>query len=301
MLWSVRCSTILLFCDIVYHKCMGLQTSDQVCTHSLCCVVLLQKLAAHQTVTQEVLSSCGATPLQPVLPIYLDALLREPCTVMLQGNYATVAQAAEVELSQPGAVLLRSTTTAVDATEWLNIAHEQQEQQQVFKGMEQALQHLLQQEHEAGQQQEALDGDHTSYMVDQQQQQQQQKGMSTTSVIESSKPTLGVSPKSQSPSYVPKQKKRSRKHTAAADEDAAASAAAQPAGQTPLMQKLEQLKVLKQSRAAQQQQQAQELARIKGASLIDVRQWLMAGLVSLLSKDAAELVERCRCGVQQLP
>ncbi|WIA15231.1 hypothetical protein OEZ85_001907 [Tetradesmus obliquus] len=72
-----------------------------------------KRIAAHQTVTSEVLNSCGARSLQPVQPLYFDALLREPCPVVLQGDYAAVTRAAEGQLAQPGAFLKKDAAAVV--------------------------------------------------------------------------------------------------------------------------------------------------------------------------------------------
>ncbi|WIA35431.1 hypothetical protein OEZ86_003873 [Tetradesmus obliquus] len=100
----------------------GLQLLRQQEEACMCCYVQhlvpaayehFKRIAAHQTVTSEVLNSCGARSLQPVQPLYFDALLREPCPVVLQGDYAAVTRAAEGQLAQPGAFLKKDAAAVV--------------------------------------------------------------------------------------------------------------------------------------------------------------------------------------------
>jgi hypothetical protein len=66
------------------------------------------------------------------------------------------------------------------------------------------------------------------------------------------------------------------------------------------MQRLEQLKLAKQLMLVQQQQAAQALVEAESCSVLDVRQWLLAGLLASLKKDAAAVVARARYGAVQV-
>jgi hypothetical protein len=61
------------------------------------------------------------------------------------------------------------------------------------------------------------------------------------------------------------------------------------------MQRLHQLKLVKQLLQAQQQEAAQALVEAESCSVLDVRQWLLAGLLASLKKDAAAVVACSRC------
>lgn len=267
---------------------------------------ILKRIAAHQTVTSEVLNSCGARSLQPVQPLYFDALLREPCPVVLQGDYAAVTRAAEGQLAQPGALsgsLQPQGLTGKHAGDAVVGAAEQQQLAAKQLQVIQELQHTLlalQQEQDAVEQQ---------LLLEQQQQigddQQLSRGPSPGPAYggKSLPVSQAASPEKLSAAAAAQQKRRqgqrSKRRAAAAQAAADDAAPAAVAGQTPLMQRLEQLKLAKQLMQAQQQQAAQALVEAESCSVLDVRQWLLAGLLASLKKDAAAVVARARCASAQ--
>jgi hypothetical protein len=229
--------------------------------------------------------------------LYFDALLREPFPVVLQGDYTAVARAAEGQLSQPGAVpgsMLQQGQPYNPA--FASGAKRQQlaaKQLQVINDLQQALQ-ALQQEQEAVEQQLLMEqlGDD----------QQLSRGPSpgpafggkSLPVSQTASPEKLSTAAAAAAQQRRRQGQRSKRRAAAAAaaqaaaEDAAAPAAV--AGQTPLMQRLDQLKLTKQLMQAQQQQAAQALVEAESCSVLDVRQWLLAGLLASLKKDAAAVV-----------
>jgi hypothetical protein len=265
----------------------------------------LQRIAAHQTVTCELLSSCGARSLQPVQPLYFDALLREPCPVVLQGDYSAVTRAAEGQLAQPGSLsgnILLQGLPGKQAIASASGAEQQQlaaKQLQVIHELQHALQ-ALQQEQEAVEQQ---------LLVEQQQQigddQQLSRGPSpgpayggnSLPVSQAASPEKLSAAAAAAGAAQQKRRQGHRSKRRAAAAQAAADEAASPAavaGQTPLMQRLEQLKLAKQLMQAQQQQAGQALVEAESCSMLNVRQWLLAGLLASLKKDAAAVVARAR-------
>jgi hypothetical protein len=66
------------------------------------------------------------------------------------------------------------------------------------------------------------------------------------------------------------------------------------AGVTPLMQKLEAMGAAHQADAAARRCSGRRCLQAWGAYELDVRQWLLAGMLEALQRDAAGLVARCR-------
>jgi len=105
-----------------------------------------------------------------------------------------------------------------------------------------------------------------------------------------------------------KRQGRTSKHrSSGAGTTAAAAAAAGPAvggshgsgsehaaGLTPLMHKLESIQAVHEAEAAAGRVSMQRCLQAWGACELDVRQWLLAGMVEALQQDAAIVVARCR-------
>ncbi|KAF6264137.1 hypothetical protein COO60DRAFT_220743 [Scenedesmus sp. NREL 46B-D3] len=295
---------------------MGLQLLRQQEEACVCCYVQqlvpaayehFKRIASHQTVTYELLSSCGARTLQPVQPLLLDALLREPCPLVLQGDYSAVACTAEGQPAQPGSlpgcVLLQGPSGRPAGDGSASGAEQQQlaaEQLQVIHELQEALQ-ALQQEQEAVGQQTLLEQQQQQLHGDGQQVPQAPSpgpayGSKSLPVSQAASPeklssAAAAGAAQQKKRQGHRSKRRAAAAKAAADDDAAPAAVA---GQTPLMQRLEQLKLAQQLMQAQQQQAAQAVVDAESCSVADVRQWLLAGLLSSLKKDVAAVVARSR-------
>jgi hypothetical protein len=252
----------------------------------------VQRVAAHQTVTYELLSSCGARSLQAVQPLYFDALLREPCPVVLQGDYTAVARAAEGQLSQPGAIpgsmLQQGHPAFASGAEQQQLAAKQL---QVINDLQQALQ-ALQQEQEAVEQQMLMEQLGDDQQLSRGPSPGPAYGCKSLPVSKAASPEKVSAAAAAAAQQRRRQGQRSKRRAAAAAAQAAddATAPAAVAGQTPLMQRLDQLKLTKQLMQAQQQQAAQALVEAESCSVLDVRQWLLAGLLASLKKDAAAVV-----------
>jgi hypothetical protein len=168
-------------------------------------------------------------------------------------------------------------------------------QLQVINELQQALQ-ALQQEQEAVEQMLLLEQQQHQLGVDQ----QLSRGGSPGPAYggKSLPVSLAASPEKLSAAAAAaaqqgrRQGQRSKRRAAAAAAAAAADATAPAAvaGQTPLMQRLDQLKLVKRLMQAQQQQAAHALVEAESCSVLDVRQWLLAGLLASLKKDADAVV-----------
>lgn len=250
---------------------------------------LLQRVAGYHTISQEALQTWDAVDLLPVQSLYLDVLLRETCPIMLQGDYTAVAAAAESVLSRPGAVLARGSGNDADMSQQPELDHLATEQQLVFSKAQVALQDLLQQQH-SYEPQEMASKTTEHAEVDQQTDKHCLHSASAPKHVHNcSQPNI-------SPSREAKHRKRRKAaHRAAAIvEGPAAVASTQPVLLTPLMQKVEQQQLAQQAEITRQDQQVQQLAASQGACLVDVRDWLLAGLVTLLRKDCRAVVDICR-------
>ncbi|KAF8060600.1 Pacrg [Scenedesmus sp. PABB004] len=264
-----------------------------------------KRLAAHQTVTWELLASVRAPPLAPVQSVYLDALLREPCPLVLQGDYADVARAAEAELAaQPGAVLLRGLPSAgggggapagepagagvagpsAAAARQAAAVQELEQALEALQAAEQAL--LAEQAAEAAAEAAAAAAEEGEAA----------EGGGDQAASPAARGAAGSSAKSprRSPRKAAREARGRARRRAAAGGEPGDGPGGEEAGQTPIMQRLEQLKLAKQLVAAQQAAALQATVDDAGSSLVDLRQWLLAGLLALLRKDAATLVARCR-------
>ena len=68
----------------------------------------------------------------------------------------------------------------------------------------------------------------------------------------------------------------------------------QPAGVTPLMQKLEGMQAVQEAQIAAARYNTHRCLQAWGACELDVRQWLLAGVMEALQHDTSALVMRCR-------
>jgi hypothetical protein len=284
------------------------------------CLLLLQRIAGHQTVTVELLHSCKAPPLQPVKQLYLDSLLREPCPLVMQADYAAIAAEAMATL-QPGKMAEADAQLAQTLGE---LADTQQalQQQKAMNKVQQAVQELQQAEQEA---QLAEDAQHGSFGAQEERPVSDQLAPATvrlSGAFTAAKPSpskgaavpavaAGPSPGPTAGAGRASRKKRqgrgSQQRTsgtgalaagAAASgngtADASSSKGGRPAGVTPLMQKLEALGAAHEVEAAAGRYNQRRCLQAWGACELDVRQWLLAGMLQSLQQDAAVVVARCR-------
>lgn len=283
-------------------------------THGECpsivrCVCLyLQRLAGHQTLTTELLQSCKAGPLQPVKALYVDSMLREPCKLVMQGNYAAIAAEAASAL-QPGHL------TAADmqlADTLQNLADVQQELQQrrAVDQVQRAVQGLQQAEQE---QQLAAETQTVTMQEQPVLDQQDSEALRFSGVFTAAKPFPGKAAAASEPAAganLGRAGRKKRQGRATKPRTSAAGSAAnpvqasagspgkhtgeQPAGVTPLMQKLEGMQAVQDAEAAAHRYTAHCCLQAWDACELDVRQWLVAGMLEALQQDAAAVVARCR-------
>jgi hypothetical protein len=282
----------------------------------MCAVLLLlQALAAHQTVTVELLSSCKAAPLQPVKQLYLDSLMREPCTVVMQGDYADIAAEATSAL-QPGTLAAINAQLAATLDELSDAAQELQQHGTVDK-LQRAVQRLQQAELEAPAEAAAEVNERLCESPREQPVSDQQPDPSAvrfSGVFSAAKPSPEKAPaaasaaaKGPSSSAGPAgggragRKKRQGRASALRSSGVGSLRASvagltgeQPAGVTPLMQKLEAVQVAHAVETAAGRCRERRALQAWGACELDVRQWLLAGMLQSLQQDAAVVVQRCR-------
>jgi hypothetical protein len=267
----------------------------------------------------ELLQSCKAAPLQPVQQLYLDSLLREPCTLVMQADYSAVTAEAMATL-QPGK-LAELDKQLADTLGELADTQLVLQQQKAADQVQQAVETLQSAEQEAALAEEAQRA--TLILLQERPLMDQQdpagEGVRFSGVFEATKPcsskaaapaAAATSPGVKAGSGRAGRKKRHgsrapqlRASAAGSPAAAAAGAAAepssckqteQPAGVTPLMQKLESMEAAHKAEAAADRCKERRCLREWGACELDVRQWLLAGMLQSLEQDTALVVAHCR-------
>lgn len=272
----------------------------------------------------ELLQSCKAAPLQPVQQLYFDSILREPCTLVMQADYTAVAAEAMATL-QPGKLAeldKQLTETLGDLADTQQVLQQQKAADQV----QQAVETLQRAEQEAALAEEAQQAS-LGLLQERPLQDQQDPAdgaVRFSGVFEATKPGLSKgaaaaaaaaaagSPgvKAADSSRTGRKKRHGNRPpqlraSAAGLRAAAAGGAAaepssckqteqQPAGVTPLMQKLESMEAAHKAEAAAERCKERRCLREWGACELDVRQWLLAGMLQSLEQDTALVVAHCR-------
>lgn len=298
----------------------GFQRAVQTCKITMLLLLLVQRIAGHQTVTVELLHSCKAPPLQPVKQLYLDSLLREPCPLVMQADYAAIAAEAMATL-QPGKMAEADTQLAQTVGE---LADTQQalQQQKAMNKVQQAVQQLQKAEQEVQLAEDAQQGSFTAQEERPLSDQLDPAALRFSGVFTAAKPSpskgatapavaVGPSPGPTAGAGRASRKKRqgraSQPRTSGTGELAAGAAASgngtaeassskgeRPAGVTPLMQKLEAMGAAHLVEAAAGRYNERRCLQAWGACELDVRQWLLAGMLQSLQQDAELVVVRCR-------
>lgn len=276
-------------------------------------LALLQRIAGHQIMRVELLQSCKAAPLQPVKQLYLDSLLREACPLVMQGDYAAVAAEAAATL-RPGQLAAADAQLAETLTE-LDDAVQELQKRSAVADLRRAVDVL--QQVEQGEQQ-AADGEQPEFLTQElpvSDQQDPAGGVRFSGVFTAAKRSPGKTPMvlaaEGSPSPGPSSRSARKKRQGRATSKQRSSAAGLPgqkgaspgphsvdnqqaAGVTPLMQKLEGMQLEHEAYAAAGRYREWACLQAWGASELDVRQWLLAGMLQSLQQDAAVVVARCR-------
>lgn len=314
---------VLSFVSIVVCNDVLCSRRLSVLTVPICCLAL-QRIAGHQTITVELLHSCSAGPLQPVKQLYLDSLLREPCPLVMQADYAAVAAEAMATL-QPGKLAEVDTQLAETLAE-LADAQQALQKHSAIDQVQAAAQDLQKAEHEA---QLAAEAEQASLGVQERPMSDQQdpSAVRFSGVFTATKPSPSKVPASSAPAGSPgptsgtsraSRKKRPGRASqlrssvtgglqgGAAGRPGSTGAAScssngeQPAGLTPLMQKLEAMEAAHEAEAAFGRYNERRCLQAWGACELDVRQWLLAGMLQSLQQDAALVVARCRYVVMHM-
>lgn len=218
--------------------------------------------------------------------------------MLLQSDYSPLAGVAGVQLVQPssvsGAVLMHGSSVANRAVEAgrqcaskVQLTAAEQIVQDVQQTLQQLQHELVDQDEQQMREQEEVP-EHGSQVALQQ---------SPGAAYFSSKArhgSLASSPEKAAAKLHRKRHGRPKRLAAdVAKEDEPAPAVV--AGPTPLMLKVEQAQLEKQLLCEQQQLLLQEVLDADASSVVDVRQWLLAGLLASLKKDASALVAYSRC------
>jgi len=238
---------------------------------------VVQAIAAHQTITHELLHSCGAAALAPVQALYCDSLLQDPCLIVLLGDYSEVAAAAHAQLGS-GSMLVQ---VAQEGLQQQPAAAEAGPQEHhVLKQLQQMLQAL---QHHAAEEPQQPEG-----------QAHYDQRAACSELAASKGPFHQVVSSTLSKSPLRRRHKRRVSSASLASLDV--TDAAEEPGQTPLVQKMERSWGLQMELRGRQRKQLADFVQSCNCMLVDLRQWLSAGLLTALRKDAALLVHRSRYG-----
>jgi len=244
-------------------------------SRSCLCILVVQAISAHQTITHELLQSCGAAALAPVQALYCDSLLQDPCSIVLFGDYSEVAAAVRAQLGS-GSMLVKASPEGLPQQP--AAAAPESQEHHVLKQLQQMLGDMQHQSGEEPQQPQR------------QAHEDPQAACPGVAAIKGPSPQLISSTLGKSPL----RRRHKRRLISASTAPPDMADAPEEPGQTPLVQKMNYSRNLQAELRGQQRKQLGDFLQSCNCMLVDLRQWLSAGLLTALRQDAALLVQRSR-------
>ncbi len=275
----------------------------------------MQTLAAQQTLSHELLASCGTgAELPAVQRLWLDALLREPCELLVQGRYAVHAP---VQLpADDGCCRGDGGAKGGAGGGGGHHSHDelQREAQRLLGEMRDALEQLHCDDHHRQAADVSAESEGLCHSASVGREQQllnhmgdprplpalpECAGGADTAAATATEYVVGSCSLERGSALQQQQQGGAAGHAMACSGNGSGAAVADaPAGESPLMRHLAERQAVRRAADDAAGSRLEQLLVARSATLVDVRAWLLQGLEMQLAADACALAQEARCDTQ---